>query len=261
MPGLTGSEITKLVERYIGTTPDGYLCHFSYAKHERFYSLYCGMDLDVPAAREKYRTTRNTFIGILKEAEPRDQARIIRGIFEFLPPPEDVDGEGDKERLAVFSEFQHVMQRLESEGAIEIRQTPQTSKTVLHALHDAELLLSQRGPQSAIDRAHTALHGYLKSLCNDRGFQLDDTASMTSLFGIVRKEFYEFKGPLAHDAEAKRMLGSIAGALDSLNTIRNRASLAHPNELLVESPEAMLYINLSRTALMYLASRLDQDKT
>jgi hypothetical protein len=52
------------------------------------------------------------------------------------------------------------------------------------------------------------------------------------------------------------VLGSLAGALDSLNTIRNRATLAHPNELLLEGAEAMLYINLSRAVLTYVDSRL-----
>jgi hypothetical protein len=52
--------------------------------------------------------------------------------------------------------------------------------------------------------------------------------------------------------EAKRVFGSLAPALDSLNRIRNRRTLAHPNELLLEPAEAMLYINLSRAVLSYV---------
>ena len=47
----------------------------------------------------------------------------------------------------------------------------------------------------------------------------------------------------------------MAAALDSLNTIRNRGTLAHPNELLLDAPEAMLYINLSRAVLGYIESK------
>jgi hypothetical protein len=49
----------------------------------------------------------------------------------------------------------------------------------------------------------------------------------------------------------------MASALDSLNTIRNRATLAHPNELLLEAPEAMLFINLSRAVLAYIETKME----
>jgi hypothetical protein len=79
---------------------------------------------------------------------------------------------------------------------------------------------------------------------------------MTALFKIIREQFPEFQASATHDQEAKRVFGSIATALDSLNMIRNRHTLAHPNELLLDGPEAMLYINLSRSILGYLDSKL-----
>ncbi len=50
---------------------------------------------------------------------------------------------------------------------------------------------------------------------------------------------------MPHDSEAKRLFGSIASALDSLNTTRNRTTLAHANDMLLEAPEAVLFINVS----------------
>ncbi len=60
--------------------------------------------------------------------------------------------------------------------------------------------------------------------------------------------------------EAKRVFGSLVPALDSLNTIRNRGTRAHPNELLLEPAEAMLYINLSRAVLSYVDSKTKKKK-
>lgn len=63
-------EINKLVEGYIGTS-GGYLNHFSYSIHDRFYSTYCDLDVDVASYRAKRNTTRAAFIQILKDVKPR----------------------------------------------------------------------------------------------------------------------------------------------------------------------------------------------
>jgi Abortive infection C-terminus len=52
------------------------------------------------------------------------------------------------------------------------------------------------------------------------------------------------------------LLQSFAGIIDSLNPIRNHASLAHPNENLLDKDEAMLFINVVRTLLQYLDEKL-----
>ena len=248
-------EINLLVESYIGTTSDGYLSGFSYSRHERFYPVYCELDIDVPAYRARGLSTRNAFIQILKEAESRDQAKIIRGVFDMIPPPDDDRDEKSKKKKEIYTELMAVTARLESDGQVNTPVILQTSETVYEALKDAEILLNSRGPKSAVDRAHTALHGYLKKLCQDRGEALPDDPSLTQIFKILRENFTEFSAVIPHDNEAKRVFGSMASALDSLNTIRNRGTLAHPNELLLDAPEAMLYINLSRAVLAYIQSK------
>jgi hypothetical protein len=248
-------EINMLVEQYIGTTPDGYLSHFSYNKHDRFYPMYCDLYIDVPAYRAKGHTTRTAFIQILKDSQPRDQAKIIRGVFKMLPPPEEDDELALKKKV-LHKELVFVAARLESDGQVDSPVIQQTSETVYEALKDAEILLRDRGPRNAVDRAHTALHGYLKNLCLDRGEALPDDPSLTFVFKVLREKFPEFSTTIPYDAEAKKVFGSMASALDSLNTIRNRATLAHPNELLLDAPEAMLYINLSRAVLAYIESKL-----
>jgi hypothetical protein len=248
-------EINNLVEGYIGTSA-GYLNNFSYSIHDTFYQIYCGLDIDVAAYRARGLTTRRAFIEILKEAEPRDQAKIIRGVFELIPPPENVTDDAARKRLALYKELLDVAARLEPSGQVETPKIAETSEVVLEALKDAEVLLKTRGPKSAVDRVHTALHGYLKKLCMDRGTVLPPNPSLTAIFKVIREQFPEFSAVIPHDSEAKRVFGSLALALDSLNTIRNRGTLAHPNELLLDAPEAMLYINLSRAVLGFVEAKL-----
>jgi hypothetical protein len=44
--------------------------------------------------------------------------------------------------------------------------------------------------------------------------------------------------------------------MDALNPARNRGSVAHPNEELLDNDEAMLFINAARTVLQYLDVKL-----
>lgn len=251
---MTAREIDRLVEDYIGTN-GGYLNNFSYSIHDAFYHRYCDLDIDVGAYRAKGMTTRRAFIAILKEAKPRDQAKIIAGVFEMIPPPEEASDDASRKKLALYKQLLEVVARLQADGQVETPQIVATVEVVFEALKDAEVLLNSRGPKSAVDRTHTALHGYLKKLCSDRGAALPVDPSLTTVFKVIREQFPEFAATIPHDAEAKRVFGSMASALDSLNTIRNRGTLAHPNELLLDAPEAMLYINLSRAVLGYIEAK------
>ena len=177
MSGLTDREITRIVNRYIGVS-GGYLGDFSYRSHADFYPEYCDMEIN-PYAYEG--TTRERFIAILSSREPRDQARILRGVLERFPPDQ-----GPEARQVAQPEVLTLIQRLES-GPLITAHTPQiTSQVVLRALTDAETLIQTSGSTSAVDRAHTILHGYLMAVCDDCGIAYRRDDSMVSLFRAIQ---------------------------------------------------------------------------
>jgi hypothetical protein len=57
----------------------------------------------------------------------------------------------------------------EDSGLVAPPDPPITLEVVDRALRDAEILLAQAGPVSAVDRVHTALHGYLLDQCRRAG--------------------------------------------------------------------------------------------
>jgi hypothetical protein len=62
-----------------------------------------------------------------------------------------------------------------------------TAAVVERALRDAQNLLQSSGAISAVDRAHTALHGYMRLLCDEASIvQPDDDASVTQLLKLLR---------------------------------------------------------------------------
>ncbi len=129
---------------------------------------------------------------------------------------------------------------------------------VLRALADAEHLLLTSGPVSAVDRLHTALHGYFRMLCTGNGIQVAEDASMTALFKALRADHpaLTFMGP--HDKEMVRVLNGFANAVDALNSLRNNGSIAHPSENLLGEPEALLAVNATRTIFNYIRVKVGQ---
>jgi hypothetical protein len=131
-----------------------------------------------------------------------------------------------------------------------------TSAVVEAALTDAATLIRSSGPANALDRVHTALHGYLEAICARAGIAVKEDANITTLFGRIRDEHPALK---ITDPQAQRMtvliLRGMANIIEALNPVRNEKTLAHPNELLDE-PEAMLAINAIRTLLHYFDKRL-----
>lgn len=131
------------------------------------------------------------------------------------------------------------------------------SNVVRIALADADSLLISNGATSAIDRLHTALHGYLLSVCSDAQIQCPDNAGITAIFKLVRTQHPRLQNLGAHESEIHRILTAFASVIDSVNTIRNHGSVAHPNEILVEEGEAELAVNAIRTLFNYLIRKID----
>lgn len=123
--------------------------------------------------------------------------------------------------------------------------------TVSRALADAKSLVGHSDAASAIDRAHTALHAYLIELCEGASIPIEDDVTLSKAFKLLRRSHPALtpEGPRAGDIT--KILQSFASAIDAFSTIRNKASLAHANDLL-EEPEATAALNSIYTIFRYL---------
>ncbi len=241
----------RLVTRYIGVF-EGYLGtsqsdRFSYQSHADFYPQYCNLDID-PNQHEG--TTRQRFIKVMSSVEPRDQAKILRGVLERFP------AEGHPGRVEMLDEIQGWIQRLEAGAPVAQPTLQTTSEAVERAIADAEALISSTGAPSSVDRVHTALHAHMIAICEKATIAYPADAGVTALFKLVREHHPAFQdlGPRA--ADVTQVLRACATILDALGPVRNRASGAHPNATVLPAPEAILVVNVARTLLHYFDSKL-----
>lgn len=250
--GLKKGEILGIVYEYIGVDA-GYLGDFSYQSHTLFYPLYCDLDID-PFEYLKEGTTRERFILVLEQSPPDVQARIVRGVLAKYPVgTSPLRTEAAHDRLVAMAE------RLERGGAsvmVPVGALAFTSEVVVRALDDAETLLQTTGPQSAVDRVHTALHGHLGYLCSEAHIAYDRDHTMVGLLKKLRKGHPRLRDLGVRAQDIDTVLKASGSILDALNPVRNNASVAHPNAALLGREEAQLVINVGRSLLVYLDSKI-----
>ena len=106
--GLSRPEIMRLVNDYI-EVHGGYLGDFSYNSHADFYPYYCDLDIN---PFDYGGTTRERFIHILTEAEPRDQVKIIKGVFRRFPI-KFFEKEKQGNKKLIYNDFLKIIEKIE----------------------------------------------------------------------------------------------------------------------------------------------------
>lgn len=251
---LTKRDILKLINEYIGVY-SGYLGDFSYRTHAEFYPLYCDLDIN-PNTLEG--TTRERFIKILSEQEPENQAKIIRGVLNKFPVEQI--GKPASRSQELYRYFDTVASQLEHSSVIIHNPSIIEKYQVLNqALSDAELLLKQSTPTSAVDRIYTYFQGYLEAICLDQNIKIDQDESITKLFKVLKSNHPALLTSTPRSEEINKILNSLSAIIDALPAIRNKATLSHPNPELLDNPEAILVIDAIKTIANYLENKLSKD--
>jgi len=89
---------------------------------------------------------------------------------------------------------------------------------------------------------HTALHGYLKKICDEAGIVFEkDRPTIQEIFSKLKNEHPCFK--VDNDPNFNAIINSISKLLHKLNDIRNNRSFSHLNENILGEPEALFIIN------------------
>ena len=140
----------------------------------------------------------------------------------------------------------------------EVAHVPPTTSTDagLAALADAQTLLRTRGATSAVDRVHTGLHAFLKAACDQAPIAYPNDPTANQLLKLLLEHHPNLADLGPRSEEIRRMIRTSASIVDALGTLRNNASLAHPNEVLLGHDEALLVINLARSLFRFLDAKV-----
>lgn len=132
------------------------------------------------------------------------------------------------------------------------------SKNVFEALNEAELLIDQVGATSAYDRTHTALHGFLQTVCDKNNIPYHPLASITALLPQVNNLIKSKVNDDGRNDKVFAMLRSANAILDNINYLRNNNSMSHPTEELLNEDDARFAINLTRSIMAYIDTLIEK---
>ena len=105
--------------------------------------------------------------------------------------------------------------------------------------------------EGGLDRLHTFVIKYVRSLCNVQGITVDRDKPLHSLFGGYVKHLKQ-DGHLESEMSA-RILKSSISTLEAFSDVRNNRSLAHDNPILGYE-EALLIFNHVAASVRFLRS-------
>lgn len=132
------------------------------------------------------------------------------------------------------------------------------SKNVLEALTEAEILIEEAGATSAYDRTHTALHGFLLTVCDKNHIPYPPQSSITALMPKVSELIKAQVKDDGRNAKVFAMLRSAAAILENINFLRNNHSMSHPTEELLNEDDARFAINLTRSIMAYIDNLINK---
>ncbi|GED33481.1 abortive infection family protein [Brevibacillus centrosporus] len=263
MKQLSKFEVNSVVS-YIGVS-GGYLGNFSYPSHADFYPSYCGLDID-PSGLSG--TTRERFISILSSQDGRDQAKILRGVIEKFPLSyfeDQLEGEIiTKNEMSRKRELHEKILRwideLSDNDLVILDDLTYDFDFVRQALDQCETLITAHSYSSAVDRAHTALHGYLKEQCKLAQLEITETnPKIQDYWSKMKLEHPKFSVDVKeHQKPINHIVNAISKVLDNVNEIRNKRTFSHPNDEVLDEEEARLVINLARAILQYVDNKVSR---
>ncbi|MGE7600086.1 HEPN domain-containing protein [Lysinibacillus fusiformis] len=106
---------------------------------------------------------------------------------------------------------------------------------VNEVLQQAETLITNHTYSSAVDRAHTAVHGYLKALCAKQNITFPNSnVKIHDMWGALKTKHPSFNINIKEGHKPINQTANAIGRfLENMNEIRNEQSFSHPNEYII----------------------------
>lgn len=168
----------------------------------------------------------------------------------------DLTRQPDEERLV--EECRRIAARLSQSGAVaEIGAiaAPVPERDFEAVAREVQEAIRRNQPEAGLDRLHTFVVKFVRSLCTNRGITVTRDRPLHSLFGEYVKAL-RTEG-LIESQMTERLLKSSISTLEGLNDVRNERSLAHDNPML-NYEESLLIFNHVAATIRFVKALEDQ---
>ncbi len=256
MSKLKGVDRIKL-EKFLDMG-SGYVCDFSDRTFGDFVLESTGIDLYTEDYSTSGTSKANRLRTFWKKEPNHVTAKLLRDLLEYWFTQKVVNSKIKAEDKALYELCLKIVRNLQ-DSLIENSEALQPNSDDANF---ADLAVSIREsidrdkPEQALDRLHTFVVKYLRTLCAKHDVQYSETTPLHSLMGGYIKFLEE--NTIIKSEMSLRILKSSISVLESFNTVRNRQSLAHDNPVLNYN-ESVLIFNSISNAIRFLESIENKD--
>ena len=153
----------------------------------------------------------------------------------------------------MFSPLLDMLRESEDNSAdVSFQQIVMRSETIQKAVGDAEVFIRDGRYDSAVDRVHTAFHGYLRTLLAEHNVAYGEADGLPALFTKLHGYYGVSIQPQDVADRVRTILRSAGGMINAVNELRNNNTIAHPNGELIQAREARLVIRLVNAVVDYI---------
>ncbi|WKZ71123.1 MAG: abortive infection family protein [Melioribacteraceae bacterium] len=152
----------------------------------------------------------------------------------------------DKELNDLYEECLRVCEELKQDsmdehiGAIKPNTEDKDFSTLANLIRDS---IEKNEPETAIDRLHTFVVKYIRSLCNKHSINYDKNKALHSFYGEYVKHL---RAENKIESEmTERILKTSISILEAFNTVRNDQSFAHDNPILNYNESLLIFKNIA----------------
>ena len=151
------------------------------------------------------------------------------------------------------SECLKIIEKLKTEKLVEnidaIKPNDNDDKDFERLSINIKESIEKNEPELAIDRLHTFVFKYIRTLCKKHRIDFKKEESLNSVFGKYVK--YLSTNQLLESEMSEKILKYSINILDAFNDVRNNKSLAHDNSIL-NYDESLLILNNISSAIKFI---------
>lgn len=237
MSDLTPRENRKLETLF--EMSSGYVLQFSDRTFAEFFAETVNRNIDLPKYQTKATSSKANRLRSFWEQEPNGVvADCLRGLMRHGKELDIL--RGDQQLL---TDCMGIVIRLAQDqpvadlDAISATVDDKDFEAVAKAARDS---IENNQPEAGLDRLHTFVVKFLRSLCDKHGLNLDRSVPLNALMGAYIKRLRE-SGELGSEMTERILKSSIAN-MEAFNHVRNNHTLAHDNSIL-SFDEALVIFN------------------
>jgi hypothetical protein len=230
----------------------GYVLDFSDRTFSEFFEEHTRCDIDAAIYRERGTSKANRLRGFWAVEGNYLVGKVIQALIQYGQAENCL---GDEPGMTDLTDdcWKMATRMLNDTPVAELDALTATAderdfETVARHVREA---IEKNQPEAALDRLHTFVIKYLRTVCAHRGVAVNRDKALHSIFGEYVKRLRE--AGLLESLMTERILKASISVLEAFNDVRNNQSLAHDNPIL-NHEESLLIFNHVASSVRFIKS-------